>query len=87
MVNVLLVYDRAAGRLLREQAFEARGDALQERFEAEEEYRGREAEIEVVVLTARSRDALLRTHGRYWLSLSQLAEAVDAAQVKPADLG
>ena len=87
MVNVLLVYDRAAGRLLREQAFEARGDALQARFEAEEEYRGREAEIEVVVLTARSRDALLRTHGRYWLSLSQLAEAVDAAQVKPADLG
>jgi hypothetical protein len=83
---VLLVYDRAAGRLLREQVFEARDDALRARFVAEKQYRGLEAQVEVVVLGARSRDALLQTHGRYFLSLDELAEALDAARVEPGEL-
>ncbi|MEW1887610.1 hypothetical protein [Streptomyces sp. NPDC085659] len=72
MTNVLVVYDRAAGRLLHEQAFEQRRDAFVARLEMEKRYRGRE-NVEVVVLSAKSRADLLRTHARYFLSLDELA--------------
>lgn len=75
MTNVLVVYDRSAGRLLREQQFEHRRDALAARFEAERQYRDH-SNIEVVVLGARSRADLLRTHARYFLSLDELAARI-----------
>lgn len=59
-----------------------RGEALRARFAAEDEYRGREADVEIGVLEARSRDALLQTHSRYWLSLDKLAEAIRAAEAE-----
>ncbi|MEV2248926.1 hypothetical protein [Streptomyces sp. NPDC049970] len=72
MTNVLVVYDRAAGRLLHEQEYEHRRDAFAARVRAEREF-GRRANVEVVVLAAKSRDDLLRTHARYFLSLDDLA--------------
>ncbi|NJQ03557.1 hypothetical protein [Streptomyces zingiberis] len=72
MTNVLVVYDRSAGRLLRERQYVHRRDALAARFEAEKQYRDH-ANVEVVVLSARSRSDLLRTHARYFLSLDELA--------------
>ncbi|WP_314177783.1 hypothetical protein [Streptomyces winkii] len=72
MTNVLVVYDRSAGRLLHQQEFEHRREAFAARFDTEKEYRGH-ANVEVVVLSAKSRDDLLRTHARYFLSLDELA--------------
>ena len=72
MTNVLVVYDRSAGRLLKEQEFEHRRDAFEARFEAEKRYRDH-VNVEVVVLSAKSRAALLQTHARYFLSLDELA--------------
>ncbi|WP_436948737.1 hypothetical protein [Streptomyces sp. SudanB52_2052] len=72
MTNVLVVYDRSAGHLLHEQEYERRRDAFIARFEAEKRYRDH-ANIEVVVLSARSRADLLQTHARYFLSLDELA--------------
>ncbi|MFE2915740.1 hypothetical protein [Kitasatospora indigofera] len=72
MTNVLVVYDRAAGRLLDERQFDSRRDALAARFVAERRY-GDDSNVEVVVLGAASRSDLLRTHARYFLSLDQLA--------------
>jgi hypothetical protein len=73
MTNVLVVYDRAAGRLVSEREFEHRKDALAARFRAERE-QGDHKNIEVVVLTARSRDDLHKTHARYFQSLDELTE-------------
>lgn len=72
----VLIYDRTAGKLLRESEYEHRSTALQARFDAEVEFRGREKDIEVVVLGARSRSDLLRTHARYFLSASELAQRI-----------
>ncbi|MDT0491296.1 hypothetical protein RM717_12325 [Streptomyces griseus] len=72
MVNVLVVYDRAAGQLLSEQHFDHRRDALAARFRVERKHRGR-SDIEVVVLAANTRADLLKTHARYFLSLDELA--------------
>jgi hypothetical protein len=85
VVSFLLVYDRAAGRLLREQVFASREDALHARFAAEKQYRGQEGQVEVVALEAASREALLRTHGRYFMSLDELAEALDAVRIESAE--
>jgi hypothetical protein len=72
MTNVLVVYDRATGRVLHEREYEQRREALSARFAAERQYRD-SSSIEVVVLGARTRADLLRTHARYFLSLDQLA--------------
>jgi hypothetical protein len=69
----LLVYDRDAGRLIRMQRFDADAEALQARFDAEDEFRGR-SEVEIVSLTAGSEQDLRRTHGRYFLDLAQLVD-------------
>jgi len=72
MTHFLLVYDREAGELLRSEVFVERGDAMQARFRAESEFAGR-SEIEVVALDAESEEELRRTHGRYFLTLTELA--------------
>jgi len=69
----LLIYDRDAGRLIRNERFAADSEALHARFEAEREFRGR-PEVEIVALAADSEEELMRTHGRYFLDLSQLVE-------------
>ncbi|MET9853268.1 hypothetical protein ABZY57_10025 [Streptomyces sp. NPDC006450] len=71
MTNVLVVYDRAAGTLVRELEFTHRKDALAERFRVEREHRNHQ-NIEVVVLTARSRSDLLETHARYFRTMGGL---------------
>jgi len=73
MAHYLLVYDRAAGRVLRERTFDSRAEALRARFEAEREHRDDGGNVEVVVLSAQSRNDLLQTHSRYFLSLAELA--------------
>ena len=71
MCHFLLVYDRGAGKLLRLQRYAAGSDALEARFLAEREFNG-DANIEIVALAAASEDDLRRTHGRYFLGLSEL---------------
>lgn len=72
MRHFLLVYDRRAGRIVHEQAFGDVKDALAERFRMERLHRAN-GDIEVVVLSAESREALERTHARYFRTLSELA--------------
>lgn len=70
--HFLLVFDRSHSRLLREQAFTDHRQALVERFRAERLHR-ENIDIEVVVLSADSKDALRRTHARYFQTVSALA--------------
>lgn len=76
--HFLIVYDRNAGELLRQSRFETSADAMEARFVAEAEFRGR-PEIEVVALVAESEDALRRTHARYFLDLAALGERMARA--------
>ncbi|MGH3831289.1 MAG: hypothetical protein ACRDRS_12735 [Pseudonocardiaceae bacterium] len=74
MAHFLLVYDRSAGKLLHEERYQSRVDALRARFVVEAEHSKRGTNnIEVVVLSAGSREGLLRTHARYFRSLTELA--------------
>jgi hypothetical protein len=62
--HFLLVYDRKRG-LLDEQVFDDANDALTQRFALEREYAGQD-DVEVVVLSATSRQHIKATHGRYF---------------------
>jgi hypothetical protein len=79
MRHFLLVYDRDAGTLVRTRSFANRANAMKARFLAEAEFRDRR-EVEVVVLDAESKEALVHTHGRYFLGLTELADRI----AKPA---
>lgn len=81
MSHFLLVFDRAQGRLLREDTFEDSHAALVERFRAERLHRGG-TDIEVVVLSAESKQALRRTHARYFETVSSMATVGCAADRK-----
>ena len=72
MAHFLLVYNRAAGKLLRKQTFDDSAAALRARFEAESEFR-QQPDVEIVALSAASEDDLRRTHARYFLNLGELA--------------
>jgi hypothetical protein len=69
----LLVYDRSAGEILREEEFpEAAADqAMARRAQLKLESIAR-PDIEVVVLGAGSRDELVRTHARYFQSVREM---------------
>ncbi len=71
MSHFLIIYDRAAGRLLRQERFDRAADALTARFQAEHAYS--DENIEIVALSAESEDDLRRTHARYFLTLDELA--------------
>lgn len=71
MAHYLLVYDRKAGRLLREESFDSRLKAMQARFAAEKKRPA--SDVEIVVLSAATHDDLRRTHSRYFRSLAELA--------------
>jgi hypothetical protein len=73
VTTFLLTYDRTAGRLLQQEEFARAGDALKARFRQETVYRDR-PEVEIVALSASSEDELRRTHGRYFLGLTELID-------------
>lgn len=72
MNHYLLVYDRRKGRILHREIFDDRRAALRGRFAAERQHSG-DVDIEVVVLGARSWDALKRTHARYFKTVQDMA--------------
>lgn len=76
MKYFLLVYDKSAGRLCEERAFESaeRARAVSERHELMLTYR-LDPNIEIALLGADSHDDLLKTHSRYFKSLEELAHA------------
>jgi hypothetical protein len=75
--HYLIVFDRAKGYVLRYEKFGSRDAAVEARFAAERTFR-ENRDIEVVVLGARSTDALARTHSRYFKGLGQLADPAGA---------
>lgn len=75
MTNLLVVYDRNSGRMVREREYTQRREALKARFAAEREFRGRPS-VEVVVLEAANREALRHSHGRYFLNCDELAARI-----------
>jgi hypothetical protein len=79
MKQYLLVYRQSTGTLLelRELGEDVQA-ALQARFAAEHEWWG-DRDIEVVVLSAASRDALIQTHARYFRDRRHLTASLDEA--------
>ncbi|HUY50888.1 MAG TPA: hypothetical protein VMV92_35140 [Streptosporangiaceae bacterium] len=73
MWHYLVIYDRRVGKIIRTRAYRDSAEALKARFAAEREHRG-DGDVEVVVLSAKSRAALLRTHARYFQGTQELAE-------------
>ena len=65
MRSWLIVYARRQGELLRCQEFSDNRDALRERFAVEREQRD-DKNLEVVVLSADSLEAIKATHSRYF---------------------
>jgi hypothetical protein len=75
MAHYLLIYDRDAGKLVRQESYDSSDAAMHARFAAEGEFAGRD-EIEIVALVAESEEAARVTHGRYFLGLSELADRI-----------
>jgi hypothetical protein len=78
MVHFLLIYDRAAGRLLRQDQFASDAEALEARFAAEAEY-GIQSNIEILAISAESEAELKKSHGRYFLTSHELGERLVGA--------
>lgn len=72
MIYTLVVYDRAAGALVKARVFGDRVRALKERFRLERAYGDTGGNLEVVVLVSRTQEDLMRTHSRYFRSLEEL---------------
>lgn len=79
MTYFLLVYDRTAGALLEERQFGQRVEALQARFAVEKLHRTESDNVEVVVVGAQSKNDLLRTHARYFMTVEELARKTATA--------
>jgi len=78
MTNFLLVYRRSTGELLKcEDLGPDPADALERRASHERLNRG-DPDIEVVVLIATDRQALMQTHSRYFKDVGQLATDLGA---------
>lgn len=74
MKHFLIVYRRSNGRLLECRDLGTdRAAATRERLAAEKAHLT-EPDVEVVILSARSREVLERTHSRYFRSARELAE-------------
>ena len=79
MNQYLVRYRRSTGDLLQfEDLGSDRTAAMSRRIEEEKVHRD-DPDIEVVLLTASSREALIRTHARYFKSVPELAAALAAA--------
>lgn len=72
MNHYLLVFDRSESRLLRIEECPSSSAAMRARFKAEALHRGN-PDIEVVVLGAKSKDALRSTHARYFEQMKDMA--------------
>lgn len=71
MIRILFVYDRAQSKTIAEEPFDDGRLALQRRFELERQRAldARGDPLEIVVLSAESREAMKRTHRRYFNEL------------------
>ncbi len=75
MKYFVLIYDQATGKVdIEEFPMSAAAAALARRFELEDEFQSQPS-VEVVLLGAPSREALFRTHGRYFSTPQELAAA------------
>jgi hypothetical protein len=79
VAHFLLIYDRAAGRLLLQKEFATDAEALAARFDAEAEY-GVQQNVEILAISAASETELKKSHGRYFLSSQQLGERLIGAE-------
>ncbi len=73
MKHYLVVFDRQRGTLVSVEAFETARAAMDARFDAEHIHRA-DGDIEVVVLGARSEEALHSTHARYFSAVRDLVK-------------
>lgn len=79
MTQFLVRYRRSTGDLLQcEDLGPDRVTAMNRRLEAEKAHMD-DSDVEVVLLSASSREALIRTHARYFKSVSELAVGLAAA--------
>lgn len=73
MKHFLLVYRRSTAKLIEFRDLgEDRARAVETRFAAEKRERA-DPDVEVVVLSAPSKEALMKTHSRYFKTISELA--------------
>jgi hypothetical protein len=79
VAHFLLIYDRAAGRLLLKEEFPTHAEALTARFAAESEY-GVHPNVEILAISAASEAELKKSHGRYFLSSQELGERLIGAE-------
>lgn len=84
-MTFLIEYDRRAGALimLREFADSERREAADARLLLELELHRRGVEHEVVLLEAENKEALLKTHDRYFRTLREILESAVAELNKP----
>jgi hypothetical protein len=76
MRQFLLVYRRSTGKLVELQDLGTdASSALRQRFERENQER-QDPDVEVVLFSAPSREALVRTHARYFKTENELREAL-----------
>lgn len=75
----VVVYDRLSGEssVLRTFSAEERAQAMQNRFELEDEFKDR-PNVEIVVLGADSQDSLMRTHSRYFKTAREMILEVNS---------
>ena len=79
MTQYLVRYRRSTGDLLQfEDLGPDRAAAMDRRSEEERAHKD-DSDVEVVLLTASSREALIRTHARYFKTVPELAAALAAA--------
>ena len=79
MTQYLVRYRRSTGNLLQFEDLGSDRAAAMDRRSEEERAHKDDSDVEVVVLTASSREALIRTHARYFKSVPELAAALAAA--------
>ena len=79
MTQYLVRYRRSTGDLLQFEDLGPDRAAAMERRSEEETAHKDDTDVEVVLLTASSREALIRTHARYFKSVPELAAALAAA--------
>jgi hypothetical protein len=79
MTQYLILYRRSTGDLLQFEDFGTdRAFAMSRRWEKEQAHKA-DPDVEVVLLTASSRESLVRTHARYFKNVPELAAALTAA--------
>jgi hypothetical protein len=79
MTQYLILYRRSTGDLLQFEDFGTdRAIAINRRWKEEQAHKA-DPDVEVVLLTASSRESLIRTHARYFKNVPDLTAAMAAA--------